>query len=390
MKAISTFFTLFWIIYFPTCIAYNHLSGFSVVDEVMTVVLIAYTLMQSGNRFTNRRPWGEYLAFLGILAFYVAYSLLRKVNVSGAVWLDLVQQIRPYSVLFCTWILTPRLTEGQKRLMVWAMVATLGAWFMWHPVGVSMDGSLQTEFPILGQLAINAGMGWYLFMPPGRRNSWIALLIVATGFAGAKMKFVGEAVCFVALIFFVKRRLRFNSLSTRAGLAALVAAVVYSTWSKFDAYYVEGWGNQGLARPMTYKTSLLILRDYFPLGSGMGTFATNAAWKYYSPLYPHYGLDRIWGLDSGGGFIADAFYPSLAQFGVVGVALFLVFWKRRLAEINRIHDLRHYRVALMAFLCLAIESTADSSYLSGKGMGYFMFLGLCLNQSFPKQKIPHP
>ena len=36
-------------------------------------------------------------------------------------------------------------------------------------------------------------------------------------------------------------------------------------------------------------------------------------------------------------------------------------------------------MALMAILALALESTADSSYLSGKGMGYFMVLALSLN-----------
>lgn len=29
MKSIARFFTLYWIIYFPTCIAYNDLPGFS-------------------------------------------------------------------------------------------------------------------------------------------------------------------------------------------------------------------------------------------------------------------------------------------------------------------------------------------------------------------------
>lgn len=35
------FFTLYWIIYFPTCIAYNDLPGFSSVDEAMTVLLLS-------------------------------------------------------------------------------------------------------------------------------------------------------------------------------------------------------------------------------------------------------------------------------------------------------------------------------------------------------------
>ena len=42
-------------------------------------------------------------------------------------------------------------------------------------------------------------------------------------------------------------------------------------------------------------------------------------------------------------------------------------------------DMRYYRVAMIVFFCLAIEQTADSSWLSGKGMGYCMLLGLCLN-----------
>lgn len=120
--SISTFYTLFWIIYFPTCIAYNDLPGFSSVDECMTVILMAFTLTKKGVRSTNNRPWREYFMFLGILAFYIAYSLLFGVNVRGAVWLDMVQQIRPYSVIYCTWILAPRFSRKQRQLMLFAMV----------------------------------------------------------------------------------------------------------------------------------------------------------------------------------------------------------------------------------------------------------------------------
>ena len=41
--------------------------------------------------------------------------------------------------------------------------------------------------------------------------------------------------------------------------------------------------------------------------------------------------------------------------------------------------MRYYRVAMIAFLCLAIEQVADTSWLSGKGMGYCMLIGFCLN-----------
>ena len=108
MQQIARFYTLFWIIYFPACIAYNDLPGFSSVDEAMKVILIGYTFMKRGHWATNNVPWKEYTAFLCILAMYIAYGLMFGRNVSDAVWLDLVQEIRPYSIIYCTWILNPR------------------------------------------------------------------------------------------------------------------------------------------------------------------------------------------------------------------------------------------------------------------------------------------
>ena len=376
MNAIANFYTLFWMIYFPTCIAYNDLQGFGYVDEYMTVILMAFTLIAQGWKGVNRRPWKEYLFFLGVLAFYIVYSLIMAVNVSEAVWLDLVQQIRPYSVLYCTWILCPHFSKIQKKLMLFVMIVTLISWIIYHPETTG----LEAEFPVLGQLAICTGMAYYLFTDNNKENRWIALAIVCTGLLAPKMKFVGEVVCFVALLFFVKKKFNMKSPKTFITLTGIMALCIAFTWTRFDAYYVSGWDNEELARPMTYKTSLQIMQDYVPFGSGMGTFGCNAAWKYYSPLYYEYELNDIWGLDEGGGFIADAFYPVvIAQFGIVGVILFLWFWKRRLKEFNQIADMKYYRVALMAFFCLAIESVADSSYLSGKGMGYFMLIAICLN-----------
>lgn len=384
MKSIAQFFTLYWCIYFPTCIAFNDLPGFSSVDEMMTVVLMGYTFMHYGmKRITNTKPWKEYFTFLWILAFFTIYSLFFGVNVSGAVWLDFIQEIRPFSIIYCTWILNPQFNNKQKKMMRMSMVITLFAWIAMHPTGVQIDENgniVRQEFPVLGQVAICTGMAWYLFTKETRRNMYIALVLVFTGLIAPKFKFLGEVVCFIYLLFFLKKRLNFKSPKTAVSLGLLMAVVLFVTWSKFDVYYVSGFTRDDrMARPETYKTALLILKDYFPFGSGMGSFACNGAWKYYSPLYYKYNLNTVWGLDPGGGFICDAYYPTLAQFGIVGVFFFVVFWKRRLKAFNKIVDMRYYRIAWMAFFCLAIEQTADSSWLSGKGMGYCMLIALCLN-----------
>ena len=203
------------------------------------------------------------------------------------------------------------------------------------------------------------------------------------GLVSGKSKYFGECVVFIALVMFVKSKINFASVSTLLKVAALGCVVIFFTWTKFNAYYVQGFqaDDQEIARPATYETGVKIMfQDYIPFGSGLGSFGTAAAAKEYSPLYFKYQLNNIWGLDpSNPMFLADAFYPTLAEFGIVGLFFFLWFWKRRLWECNKIPNIVYYRMALMAILALALESTADSSYLSGKGMGYFMVLALCLN-----------
>lgn len=376
MKGIARFFTLYWIVYFPTCIAYNDLPGFSSIDEAMTILLFLYTITKYGSRYTNGKPWNEFFVCISIIAFYVGYSLMFGANVVGGVWLDLMQEIRPYTIIFCTWILNPQFSKRQKKWMLATMVVTLFSWVFYHPESFENKNS---EFPVLGQLAICTGMSWYLLAEPTKRNRYVALALVLTGMIAPKFKFMGEVVCFIAFVFFLKKRLNFRSPKTMIYCAIILAVVLTISWTRFDAYYVSGLSNEELARPMTYKTSLKILYDYFPFGSGMGSFACNGAWKYYSPLYYKYKLNDIWGLDEVGGFICDAYYPTLAQFGIVGVFFFLWFWKRRMSAINVIVDMRYYRVAMITLCCLAIEQTADSSWLSGKGMGYCMLIALCLN-----------
>lgn len=380
MRQIAFFYTWFWIIYFPTCIAFNDIGPMKWVDEIMTVILMGYTFTNMGKMSTVKDPRKEYQQYLCILVFYVIYGLMFGANVQAAVWRDLIQWIRPFSVIYCTWILNPQFSKMQKNWMLISMIFTLIIWVFYHP---SVVAEADAEFAVLGQLAICTGMTWYLFKDDTKRNRYIALLLVLSGLLAPKFKFLGEVVCFIYVIFFLKTRLNLKSAKTIASIALVMAIVIYVTWSKFDAYYVSGFAEDAnrMARPESYRIAFTeIIWEYFPFGSGMGSWGCAAAADYYSPLLYKYNMDKVWGCSPDfTSFIADAFYPTLAQLGVVGIFLFCVFWKRRLVAFNKIQDMRYYKVAWIAFFCLAIEQTADTSFLSGKGMGYCMLIALCLN-----------
>lgn len=392
MRGIAKFYTWFWIIYFPVCIAFAAGVDFDWSDEILTVLLLVYAITKQRFLVKDKKRMMEINIYIGLMIFYLLYSLVIRVTTPRGVFLDVFQQLRPYAVFYLTWMMAPEFSPSQKKRIKWVMLLSFFGYllvFKFQPSLVTPYGG--EESAALGQIALCCAMIYYLFSKQTKKNRNIAILIMLLGLFSGKSKYFGECVCFIALVMFVKNRINFTSISTLLKVAALGAVVIFFTWTKFNAYYVEGFQEnaQEMARPATYETGMIIMfKDYIPFGSGLGSFGTAAAAKEYSPLYYKYHLDEIWGLDPANPmFLADAFYPTLAEFGIVGLIFFLIFWKRRLWEANKIPNLIYYRMALMCILALALESTADSSYLSGKGMGYFMILALCLN-SARKVNVP--
>ena len=384
MRSISYFYTWFWIIYFPVCIAFTYVVNFDWSDEILTVLLLGYAFMKQRFLVKDKGRKTEINIYIGLMIFYLVYSLLIQVTTFRGVYLDLLQQLRPYVVFYLTWMMAPDFTPKQKKRIKWVMLLS----FFGYLLAFKIKPSLVTPYggessAQLGQIALTCAMIYYLFSKQTKQNRNIAILIMLLGLISGKSKYFGECVVFIALVIFVKSKINFTSVSTLLKVAALGCVVIFFTWTKFNAYYVEGFQEdaEAMARPATYETGMTIMfRDYIPFGSGLGSFGTAAAAKEYSPLYFKYHMDEIWGLSPENPmFLADAFYPTLAEFGIVGLFFFLWFWKRRLWETKQIKNMVYYRMALMAILALALESTADSSYLSGKGMGYFMILALCLN-----------
>lgn len=396
MRGISNFYTWFWIIYFPVCMAFAVTINFDWSDEILTVLLLCFAINKRNLLVKDKKRTTEIKFYIWFMLFYFIYSILIHVTTFRGVFLDFAQQLRPYAVFYLTWKLAPEFTDKQKKQIKRVMLLSFFGYliaFKFKPSLVTPYGS--GESAALGQIALCCAMIYYLFSEQTKRNRNIAILIMLLGLISGKSKYFGECVVFIALVIFVKSKINFTSVSTLLKVAALGSVVIFFTWTKFNAYYVQGFqtDDQEIARPATYEIGMKIMfHDYIPFGSGLGSFGTAAAAKEYSPLYYKYQLNTIWGLTPDNPmFLADAFYPTLAEYGIVGLFFFLWFWKRRLWECNQIKNIVFYRMALMAIMALALESTADSSYLSGKGMGYFMILALCLNSAGVKKtgkKIP--
>ena len=308
------------------------------------------------------------------MLFYVLYSLVMAINVPSAVFLDLQQQVRPYCIFYCTYLLAPTFTKKQQKAILYVYFVAIAFFLFGLRMGV--------ENATIGQACFQCGLLYIFFRGDKKKHLYIGVLIVTLGLLSGKSKFFGEYVMFIGLIFVLKNKFRLDNLLTYMQVGVLIIAIIFFTWQKFSVYYIEGMSEESsvygrMARPESYKTaSIIIFKDYIPFGTGLASFATNAAAKYYSPIYYKYGLNDIWGL------YPENPIPTLAQDGMVGIIFFLWFWIRRYKDIDKINNFLIYRIALMCMLALFLEGTADTSYLSGKGMGYFMLLAMSLRGSY--------
>ena len=378
---ISTFYTWFWVLYLPLCILFYDMIN-DYVDEVMTLVLVLFTLTKLTKRSSSKAQ-REIVVYVILVALYFVYSMSLKINGINALLLDLQQQVRPYVVFYCTYLLAPTFTRWQKNIMIRFLLVSIVVYLALSFVGISVS-SYGLATPAIGQSSLMLAMLFLLCNGDRVENKWIALAIVSVGLLSGKSKFYGEYIAFIGIFFFLKNKLNIGSAKSVLQVLLVCVVVLFFTWTKFNAYYVEGFTKleqgQMQARPASYDVAgQIILQDYVPFGSGFASFGTNAAAVHYSPLYYKYKLDEIWGLSPDNPmFLADAYYPTLAEFGLVGIFFFLWFWVRRYKEVNSKKERVYYKIGLMCIMALALESTADTSYLSGKGMGYFMLLAMCI------------
>lgn len=105
------------------------------------------------------------------------------------------------------------------------------------------------------------------------------------------------------------------------GIITMLA--VYVGKDKISDYLM--WGVMA-ARPALYIVGFRLLKDYFPLGTGFATFASNLSGEYYSPVYAKYGIQNVTGLQLSEGFkyISDTYWPYIiGQFGVFGTIFYI-------------------------------------------------------------------
>lgn len=355
------------------------------LDELLTLALLG---VAATDMMLNRalRPYRILLACVGVMAAYAVFSIIfRQFNTPRAILVDMLIQLKPFVAFGCMMAVGHRFSAGFRELVtaVAAMNSTIAL-----VAGILFGGRVFAfgfHVYVIGLACLVSSLSylWVHAMTDDSRMTMrtrlIASLMLLPGLLCGRSKFLGE----MALILPVIWLYGMNVVNTRGRVLRMIffiaIAIVAVGWQKLNLYYVPQSETEQMARPMLYVGASTLLGMYPLMGSGLASFASAASVAPYSTAYVLVGLDKIYGLSrSHPSFICDTYYPSLAQFGLIGIALIVAFWiwvARRLIQVFRHGKRLTALIGFLIIISIAIEGTGDTEFVNSAGFALMMILG---------------
>ena len=317
-----------------------------------------------------------------VFLFYFIYSIKYSANpVFFAKVADLIQQMKPFAFFFFSYTFCPEFSGRRKsRIRFHLILASLCYIVSYLIYGFDDSVGLIWHPFVLGISAFSFGIAYYYYSSGKRYNILLTIFILTLGLFSLRSKFFGEYVIMLFLLLFVRYRIRFN-MKYVFGVTICTLLITILVIQKFTLYFIQ---SDNAARFVLYSNMPNVLIDYFPFGSGLASYATHISGEYYSPLYYKYGLENCHGMSPDDySYIADTYFPVLAEFGVAGIFLFSWFWWRRYKEIDNIalFSIREYRCGLAIFSMIIIESVAGPVLVMNWGLIPLYLLGVICRKS---------
>lgn len=369
-------------------------TGFSYIDEFLALFLCLFTLF-IGIR-TKQGLYEKYwLCLFLIFGFYLVYSLYIKSNVKIAIIQDAIVQIKPYLGFFCSYTLAPELTRKQKRFLKNVSLFTFFCLIL-----ISFDmGTIMGHVSRFATATVATAMTYLLAVDLSKKTIFIFILILTLGLLSGRSKAYGYFVFVISYVL-----IRYNKISLRFSLKSIIIAslvligIIYFSWEKIYYYFIfgaedtfSGEVEYAFARPALYIASWQVLFDNFLFGSGFGSFATYFSGEYYSEIYYKYGLNIVHGLtEDDPMFIADSYYPSLVQYGMIGISLVFLFWFHILKNCKKWENPENIKYSILTYCIVVffiIEGIADSTFIHNRGLFIMIILGLAYSELSKKTPI---
>lgn len=384
--------TYFWIFIYILVIQVLAPAIFKSADELGVMFMGALIVLDILVNRNAKRYAGIFIV-TAIMAAYAVYSIVAlKFNTTKAVLIDFVIELKPFIALFIGYSIAPTFKTYEKQIGKATAVAIAlfvfllfisGHWrpILFHRAYVGSTIYLCFLCYLFCSVNNNGKVSW--------RDIAISIVILCMGLVCTRSKYYGEMIMALFMLLAYRPGM-FSKISLKQVVVPLLltAVIVGAAWEKINYYFFSApmeditvADSDSFARPALLGGALLILSDHPILGSGLASYATFASSPdvNYSAIYANYDLDKVYGLsESYYEFICDTFYASLAQFGIVGIALltFLFVWiYKRLRLVLHNDNKYHFIIGVLTIAYVLIENVGSTLFTQSGGLFTMLLLG---------------
>jgi len=218
------------------------------------------------------------------------------------------------------------------------------------------------------------------------KRNLLLLFVLLIGVLSLRVKYFGF---FIFSILFLYNTQILKRVSKRMFIALVVTFIIVLGVifrEQISMYFNPYQLKDGWSRAVLLYNSFNIGNDFFPFGTGFGTYASHFSGKYYSWVYELYHIDNVFGISRQyWEFISDQFWPMvLGQFGYFGLLSYLgiiyAFFTLFLRQIKNKFNTTNYRyVPLLGLILLLIDSSSDAIFTQNRAVAIFIIFALFTN-----------
>lgn len=360
----------------------QYIEGFSYIDEIITLVLISLLVLEilrQKLKFTINKNDKKVILFFSIyLSIGILSSIIYRIQPQTiAVYKDILATCKIFICYISVVLLTKNMDKEKlskkisKRARIYIIILFIGA-IINLLIETSMTASIRYG---LRSYKFLFGHETYLV------SSLVLLIsvieankqkdddkIILLGLISIALSFRTKGFLFVISYIFIRilNKYNFRIKMSHIMIMLLVGFILFN--EKIVDTYSYGLS---AARPALHIVGIYLLIEYFPLGSGFGTFASTLSGEYYSPIYNKYHIDTVSGLTKlSYNYMGDSFWPYIyGQTGVFGLLSYISMLiyifkatKERCIQKNRI-----FLPAFLIIIYLFISSTSEAVFIDVTG-----------------------
>lgn len=197
------------------------------------------------------------------------------------------------------------------------------------------------------------------------------------------------SILFILLVYFLYIKSKIRSKIILGGLGAV--GIFSFGYGQLVFYF----GHATFTRSILLRDSIILAKNCFPLGTGFGTFASNIAATYYSPLYYQLGYTFIQGMSPNYNvFLSDSFWPIvIAQAGFIGLIFFALVVVNLLRLCFKVvkQDVYAFWSLISIIVYELISSTSESAFFNPSVPSiFFLYAMIISNYIIQYQELKKP